>query len=69
MFLSPVDSRWIAAGFITYRVFDIWETFPVGWVEDKLGPGAGIMANDFIAGLYTLLVLQAASLIIANVGN
>ena len=60
MFMLPADWRWILAGFITYRVFDIVKPFPIDWVEDKLGTGASIMADDVIAGLYTLAILHAA---------
>ena len=60
MFMLPAAWRWILAGFFIYRVFDIWKPFPIGWIEDKLGTGASIMADDVIAGLYTLLILQAA---------
>ena len=46
----------IDPGFIVYD--------EIGWIEDKLGLGSGIMADDVIAGLYTLAVLQAARLLI-----
>ena len=69
MYLLPFDWRWVLTGFIVYRVFDIWKPFPVGWVEDKLRLGSGIMADDVIAGLYTFLVLHAARLIIERTAN
>ena len=69
MYLLPFDWRWIAAGFIAYRIFDIWKPFPVGWVEDKLGLGSGIMTDDVIAGIYTFLVLHAAKLLIERMGG
>lgn len=59
----PFDRRWIPLAYVVYRVFDIWKPFPVGWVEDKLGLGSGIMADDLIAGLYTLLVLHGVRLV------
>ncbi|MDJ0940496.1 MAG: phosphatidylglycerophosphatase A [Woeseiaceae bacterium] len=59
MFRLPAERRWIVAGFIIYRIFDIWKPFPIDWVEDKLGTGTSIMADDVIAGLYTLLILHA----------
>ncbi len=64
MYLLPADWRWIAGGFVVYRVFDIWKPFPIHWVEDKLGLGSGIMVDDVIAGIYTLLVLYVVRLII-----
>ena len=69
MYLLPFDWRWLVAAFLTYRLFDIWKPFPVGWVEDKLGLGSGIMADDVIAGLYTFLVLHAARLIVERMAS
>ena len=69
MYLLPFDWRWLLAGFITYRVFDIWKPFPVGWVEDKLGLGSGIMADDVIAGIYTFLVLHTVRLLIERMAS
>lgn len=69
MYLLPFDWRWIVTGFLIYRLFDIWKPFPVDWVEDKLGLGSGIMADDVIAGIYTFLVLQAARLIVERMSG
>jgi phosphatidylglycerophosphatase A len=63
MYLLPADWRWIAAGFVIFRLFDIWKPFPIHWIEDKLGLGSGIMADDVIAGLYTLIILHALRLL------
>jgi len=59
MFLVPRRWRWIAAGFVLFRVFDIWKPFPANVAEEGLGGGLGIMADDFIAGLYTLAGLHS----------
>jgi phosphatidylglycerophosphatase A len=64
MYLLPADWRWIAGGFVVYRVFDIWKPFPIHWVEDKLGLGIGIMTDDVIAGIYTFIVLYIVRLLI-----
>lgn len=64
MYLMPADWRWIAAGFVIYRVFDIWKPFPIHNVEHVLGLGSGIMADDVIAGIYTLIILQTARFLI-----
>jgi phosphatidylglycerophosphatase A len=64
MYMLPADWRWIGVGFVIFRIFDIWKPFPIHWVEDKLGLGSGIMADDVIAGIYTLIILQAARILI-----
>ncbi len=58
MFLLPRRWRWIAAGFVLFRVFDVWKPFPIRAVDQGLGGGLGIMADDLIAGLYTLTALH-----------
>ncbi len=49
---------WLGA-FILFRLFDIWKPFPVRQVE-RLEGGAGVMADDVVAGIYGALVLYAA---------
>ena len=46
-------------GFILFRVFDIWKPFPARQAESLPG-GLGIMADDWIAGIYAALGLWAA---------
>ena len=49
---------WLAA-FLLFRLFDIWKPPPVRQLE-RLRGGAGIMADDVMAGLYAALVLFVA---------
>jgi phosphatidylglycerophosphatase A len=37
------------AGFILFRLFDIWKPGPVGWA-DRRGDALGVMLDDIIAG-------------------
>lgn len=46
------------AGFALFRFFDILKPFPVGWVDQHLHGGLGIMLDDVLAGIYALIVLQ-----------
>ena len=64
LYLLPARWQWILAGFIIYRTFDIWKPWPIHAVEENLGLGTGIMADDIIAGLYTLAILHAVRLIL-----
>ncbi len=54
----PLHPAAALAGFALFRLFDIAEPFPVGWVDRHLHGGLGIMLDDVVAGLYALLVLQ-----------
>jgi phosphatidylglycerophosphatase A len=48
-----------AAAFLVFRLFDIWKPVPVRQLE-RLPGGAGIVADDVMAGVYAGLVLFLA---------
>lgn len=48
---------WIA-GFVLFRIFDIFKPFPVSWFDKHIHGGIGIMMDDVIAGIYALISLQ-----------
>ncbi len=51
--------KYLLAGFILFRVFDIWKPFPVRQAEALPG-GWGIMADDWVAAIYAALGLWVA---------
>jgi len=55
------DPRWkyLLLGFILFRVFDIWKPFPARQAEALPG-GWGIMADDWVAGIYAAICLWGA---------
>ncbi len=57
--LSLLNWKYLLAGFILFRVFDIWKPYPVRQLE-KLPGGWGIMADDWMAGVYAAAVLRLA---------
>jgi phosphatidylglycerophosphatase A len=50
---------WGLAGFILFRIFDIWKPYPVNKAQSLPG-GIGIMADDVGAGIYVAIILNAA---------
>lgn len=48
----------ILAGFILFRIFDIFKPWPVKLSEDWLPDGFGVMIDDIVAGLWALLCVQ-----------
>ncbi len=48
---------WVA-GFLLFRVFDIWKPGPVGWA-DRRGDALGVMLDDVIAGALAGAVMAA----------
>ena len=53
----PVDWKYLVAGFILFRGFDIAKPFPLRRLE-RLPGGTGIMMDDVGAGIYALALLQ-----------
>ena len=57
--LSLVNWKYLLAGFLLFRLFDIWKPYPIKNLE-KLPGGWGIMADDWLAGVYAAILLRAA---------
>jgi phosphatidylglycerophosphatase A len=57
--LSLLNWKYLLLGFILFRVFDIWKPWPIRRLE-KLPGGWGIMADDWMAGLYAAILLRVA---------
>jgi phosphatidylglycerophosphatase A len=57
--LSLVNWKYLLLGFILFRVFDIWKPYPLRRLE-KLPGGWGIMADDWVAGIYAAILLRLA---------
>ncbi|MBC7931685.1 MAG: phosphatidylglycerophosphatase A [Rubrivivax sp.] len=47
----------IFAGFIAFRLFDIWKPYPIRRLEG-LGGGLGVMADDILAGAYAATLMS-----------
>jgi phosphatidylglycerophosphatase A len=48
----------VIAGFLAFRLFDIWKPWPIGWVDRRVPGGLGIMLDDVLAGLMALAVMH-----------
>ena len=59
MALLPNTGAWLLAGFIVFRIFDIWKPWPIRPIDAHLKGGIGIMLDDVIAGVFSLAVLKA----------
>ena len=58
MIAVPVTPLTMALGFILFRIFDIAKPFPVGLIDQRFHGGLGIMLDDVMAGIYSLVILQ-----------
>ena len=57
MSLAPPGWMWILAGFVVFRLFDIWKPWPIFWLDRRVGGGFGVMVDDLVAGIYAALCL------------
>jgi phosphatidylglycerophosphatase A len=60
-----VSWKWLAVGFLLFRVFDILKPFPARRAE-RLPGGWGIMTDDVIAGTYGAAVMAAAGYLVRS---
>jgi phosphatidylglycerophosphatase A len=57
---------WMFAGFALFRLFDIWKPWPVRWADRRVHGGLGVMLDDVIAGVYALIAMRLAALLLAR---
>lgn len=61
MLFVPVNWLWWAAAFVVFRFFDILKPWPIGWLDDNVDGGLGVMADDIAAGLAAGVLLFAVA--------
>ncbi len=54
----PHAYGYLVSAFLLFRFFDILKPFPIGRLEQMIKGGAGIMADDILAGIFTNAALQ-----------
>lgn len=54
----PVTWTTAVLGFALFRLFDIWKPWPIGYLDRSVHGGLGIMLDDVLAGVYTLIVMH-----------
>lgn len=64
MAFLPASWKYVVAGFVLFRIFDIWKPYPANRINDNMHGGAGVVMDDIVAGIYANLVLQIARLIL-----
>lgn len=58
MIAVPATPLAMVLGFVLFRIFDIAKPFPVNFFDQRFHGGLGIMLDDVIAGIYSLVALQ-----------
>lgn len=57
--LFPDTVYGVLGAFVVFRLFDIAKPWPIGWLDERLPGGLGIMADDVVAGVMSLACLWA----------
>jgi len=60
----PEGVSWVVIGFVLFRLFDILKPWPIGWVDKRVSGGLGIMLDDVLAGIMSLVCVQGLSYLI-----
>lgn len=60
--LAPAGWPWFVAAFFAFRFFDIAKPWPIRWLERRVRGGIGIMIDDFVAAVYTAVLLRLVEL-------
>ena len=55
--VAPTLTNMIA-GFVLFRLFDIWKPWPIHLLDRHVHGGLGIMLDDVLAGFFAAIVLQ-----------
>ena len=54
----PYSMSYAIAAFFLFRFFDILKPYPIKKIEAIVRGGAGVMADDIMAAIYTNVILQ-----------
>ena len=55
------------ASFILFRVFDIWKPYPINKIDLNMKNGFGVILDDVVAGIYSIIILLTIMFFINNV--
>jgi phosphatidylglycerophosphatase A len=66
MVAAPPAWQWIVAGFLLFRLFDIWKPWPIRWCDKNIEGGFGIMFDDVVAGIFACVALHALRTVLAG---
>ena len=57
MALPTNDWQWVTAGFVIFRILDMWKPWPIRWFDRNVHGGMGIMIDDIVAGVISAVIL------------
>lgn len=63
----PLQWPWLLAAFVLFRVFDIFKPWPIRQLDKNISGGFGIMIDDVLAAIYTLVLLALAQYLLKGI--
>ena len=66
--LLPRTIPVLITAFLLFRLFDIWKPFPARESQALTG-GMGVMVDDLVAGVYTLVLLKGLLTLFPSLGT
>lgn len=64
LFAVPITWYYLLIGFVLFRFFDIVKPFPIRWVDKNIHGGFGVMLDDLLAALCSLIILHGILILI-----
>ncbi len=64
----PSDVFVMAAGFLLFRLFDIFKPWPVSWADQRVPGGFGVMLDDIIAGILAAIAAHIVLWLLSQAG-
>lgn len=58
MIAAPHAWQWVVIGFILFRFIDIVKPPPINWIDQHIGGGFGMIFDDILAGIFTMVIIQ-----------
>lgn len=65
---APSGWQWVLLGFLLFRFFDIAKPWPIRYLDEKIPGGVGMVLDDIVAGLFSMLIIQLVYFIKTTVG-
>ncbi len=55
---TPMHVMWWGVAFVLFRLFDIWKPAPIRQCDAAIKGGFGVMLDDLLAAIYTIICLK-----------
>ncbi|MFB9998750.1 phosphatidylglycerophosphatase A [Providencia rustigianii] len=57
MAIPVVSVQWVLAGFVIFRIYDMWKPWLIRIFDRRVGGGFGIMIDDIIAAIFAYVTI------------